>query len=283
MIIDMHVHPIFFEGICEDEKTLKFREDQFGIFKQSPYPFDEIFAEMDYGKIDKAVLLPEDLTTVSGGCVVTNEEVQKTVATHPDRFIGFASVDPHRKDALDVLDYAFGELKLSGLKLNPSKQKFYPQDERLKAIYQKCIAYNKPIVFHAGMSWEPDAPAKYSQPIHFDEVAASFPELRMCLSHFGWPWVRETMMLLIKYPNVYTDTSMLYLDSPETFFEYIFQREMDRYTMDRNFGSQVMFGSNTPRFRAFKLKEALETVPMRSATREKIMGTNALRFLGLEE
>ena len=59
-------------------------------------------------------------------------------------------------DALEVLDHAFKDQKLSGLKLNPSKQAFYPDDPMMDPIYKKCLEYNKPIMFHAGMSWEPD-------------------------------------------------------------------------------------------------------------------------------
>ena len=112
MIIDMHIHPIFYDAICEDERELEFRKEAFGVFKQSPYGYEEMFAEMDYAKVDRAALLPLDLTTTEGGCIVTNEQVARLVKDHPDRFIGFASVDPRRADALEVLDYAFGTLGL---------------------------------------------------------------------------------------------------------------------------------------------------------------------------
>ena len=40
-----------------------------------------------------------------------------------------------------------------------------------------------------------------------------------------------------------------------------------------------MFGANGPRFRAFKLKRALDKVPMRDYAREGLYHQNALRFL----
>lgn len=46
----------------------------------------------------------------------------------PDLFFGFASVDPYREDALEVLEKAFKEQGLMGLYLNPSKQAFFPDD-----------------------------------------------------------------------------------------------------------------------------------------------------------
>lgn len=282
MIIDAHVHPIYFDMICKDEEALTFRQEQFGVFKQTPYGFDEIVAEMDYGKIDRSILLPLDLTTQSGGFIVSNEEIRTIIDLYPNHFIGFASVDPFRENAVEIVDHAFKNLKLSGLKLHPSKQKFYPDDEMLWPIYQKCLEYDKPIVFHAGLSWEPNALAKYAHPLNYEKVAIDFPKLRICLAHFAWPWVKEMMLLLIKYPNVYTDTSMLYMDSFKDFMNRIFTKEMDPLTLERNFSNQVMFGSNTPRFRAFKLKAAIEQLPLSEGVKAKLFGGNAIAFLGEE-
>ncbi|MCY1713683.1 amidohydrolase family protein [Caproiciproducens galactitolivorans] len=279
MLIDMHIHPIFYDIICENEKELGFRKDTFGVWKQGPMRFDELFAEMEAGSVDKAALLPLDLTTTAGGWVVNNDQIAKIVSVHPERFIGFASVDPHREDALEVLDYAFGTLKLEGLKLHPAKQKFYPTDAFMEPIYQKCIEYNKPILFHAGLSWEPNTPTKYCHPVAFEEVAINHPDLRICLAHFAWPWVREMVMLMIKYPNIYTDTSVLYLDSPEESIARVFTVDMGPLWFERSFYKQVLFASNGPRFRAFKIKRALDKIPMRDYAREALYSGNAIRFL----
>ena len=48
--------------------------------------------------------------------MLSNEEIDKIVRLDPGRFIGFATVDPNRADALEVLEHAFGTLKLRGLK-----------------------------------------------------------------------------------------------------------------------------------------------------------------------
>ena len=68
-------------------------------------------------------------------------------------------------------------------------------------------------------------------------------------------------MLMIKYPNVYTDTSLLYVDSPEEQMQELFTKDMGPMWFERCFPRQVMFGSNGPRFRAFKLKRALTKCP----------------------
>ncbi len=280
LIIDVHTHPIFHKAICENKETLEYRKREFGIFKQSPTPVESVLQEMDYNGVTRSVLLPLDLTTRSGGWIVANEEVRTLVDLAPDRFIGFASVDPYREDAAEALEYAFAHLKLSGLKLHPSKQKFYPDDDRLKPLYEICLKYDKPIMFHAGMSWEPDAPAIYSHPLRFEGVAIAYPELRICLAHFGWPWIQETTMLLLKYPNVFTDTSLLHMDNALDFYTQIFKVNMGPLWIERNLRDKVMFGTNTPRFKAKRLLPALEAMAFRPKTLQKILSGNAEVFLG---
>jgi predicted TIM-barrel fold metal-dependent hydrolase len=282
MVIDMHVHPGFFQDICGDRDKTEMRRRRYGLYKTSPYPLEHTLAVMNHAGIDKSVLLPLDLTTITGETIISNDEVRALVSLAPDRFIGFASVDPHREDALSELVRCFETLGLSGLKLNPSSQKFYPGDAMMAPIYELCIKYDKPILFHSGLSWEPNAPAKYARPLEFEDVALEYPGLRICLAHFGWPWIEETIMLLIKYPNVFTDTSLLYLDSPKDFYEQLFKKNMGPLWIDRNFADKVLFGSNTPRFRPVRLREGLEKIGLKPRTLEKILGLNAMNFLKLE-
>jgi len=258
------------------------RRQRYGLYKTSPCPLEHTLAVMDHAGIDKSVLLPLDLTTITGEVVISNDEVRTLVSLAPDRFVGFASVDPHRKDAAVELVRCFEDLGLSGLKLNPSSQRFHPGDAIMAPIYELCVKYDKPILFHSGLSWEPNAPAKYARPLEFEDVALEYPELRICLAHFGWPWIEETVMLLIKYPNVFTDTSLLYLDSPKDFYEQLFKKNMGPLWVDRNFADKVLFGSNAPRFRPVRLREGLEKVGFKPRTLEKILGLNAVHFLKLE-
>ena len=46
MVIDMHVHPIFYKSICDNKEELEFRKDTFGVWKQGPMDWDEAFAEI---------------------------------------------------------------------------------------------------------------------------------------------------------------------------------------------------------------------------------------------
>lgn len=281
-VIDIHTHPAFFEPICADSAQLAFRRQTLGLYKAGTAPLQHIFNQMRAAQIDRLALLPLDLTTRAGQEVVSNAEIQRLVALDPERFIGFASVDPFRADACAVLEQAFNGLGLAGLKLHPARQQFSPADPRLFPLYEICLRANRPVMFHAGISLQPESLGHFGHPAGFEELALCFPKLRFCLAHFGWPWVTETASLLLKYPNVYADTGLLYFDSAREFYEQVFRRTLGEHWIDRSLRHQVMFGSNNPRFEQQRMIEALRSFGWRAGTLELVLGRNALVFLGQE-
>lgn len=286
MVIDMLVHPLLYGDIYkpgDGPDGFAFWEREYGMGHMGPMDWEEIEVELNAGDVQLSALMPIDASTASGGCFATNEQIAQIVAAHPDRFIGFASVDLHCPDAAERLERAFRDLGARGLSLHPAKQGFAPDDPLAEPLYELCETYNRPVVFHAGMSWEPKAPLAQSHPLAFERTIMDHPNVRFGLTHFGWPWVRETVAMLLKYPNCYADTSITYLDSPEEMMSRLFTIDMGEHWFERSFSHQVMFASNTPRFRAFKLKRALDAVPMPDDVRELLYSGNALRFLDGEE
>lgn len=282
MVIDLHTFPGFFEEICQDPERVSFRREQYFLYKQHIWPLSLFCLQMDAAGIDKSVISAEDVTTRAGDTIVSNEEIKTLVDLCPDRLIGFASVDPRREDAVEVLERAFTELGLAGLKLSPAVQRFMPGDSMLDPIYRTCLKYGKPVLFEAGMTWVKNSPTKYSHPLLFEDVAIAYPELSMCLGHFGWPWVRETAMLILKYPNLYADTALLYFDSPTQFFQQTFQVEMGPYWIDRMLYDKVMFGSTYPRIEQKRMVKAVNALNLRPPQKEMVLGLNAMKFLGME-
>lgn len=283
MVIDVHSHPHLYDVINETSEDLAFRKQSFGTFLSgiNPVEFEKIL--LDDAQIDKIVLLPEDYSTEEGRAITSNDEMAKIVSCAPDRFIGFASVDPRSENAKEELIRAFDELNLKGLKLNVSRLKMYPTDPALMALYEICQEKGKPVMFHAGYSWEPNTPAKYAQPILFEDVAIAFPQMNMCLAHMGFPWWNETIMMLMKYPNVYADTSMVYMDSPRNWYKQMFTVNMNLNWLQNCLWDKIMFGSNNPRFRHIRSLDGIKNLPLRPDVMEAILGGNAMRFLGMEE
>lgn len=276
----MHVHPTFYDPINLDSKLEELRHDAMDIHMNGTAPLEHIFNQMKCAGLDKMCLLPQDYSTELGRTLVTNDEISKLVDIAPDKFIGFASVDPLADNASELLEHAFGDLKLKGLKLHSSRGHYYPMDERLKPVYDICEKYKKPIIFHSGLSWEPNTLTKYSRPIEFEELAQNRPNLKICLAHFGWPWVQETAMLMLKYPNVYADTGILYFDNAWEFYQRVFTKDLPITWIDRSLRYQVMFGSNNPRFEQIRMADAISKLGFRASTIDLIKGENAIEFLG---
>ena len=277
MVIDMNVSPAFIEELQSSDEQLAFCRNQMGLYKTDEISIQSMKTLCNVSGIDKLCLLPLDL--FQKGNLGTNEQVSELVHKEPELFIAFASVDPHREDALELIETAFTELGLSGLFLHPSQQKFYPDEEWMYPIYELCIQHNKPIIFHSGMSVRPNTVSKYSHPLRFEEVACKYPDLRICLQHFGWPWIREVCMLLLKYKNVYTDTSLLYFDNPKEFYHQSFGIDIGEHWIDRSLRHQVMFASEEPRLEQHRMIEAIRQINWRESTKKMVLGENAITFL----
>lgn len=280
MVIDMHVHPAFIEEAGFSKEKLEYNRQILGLYKTEEFGIDQWRRDCEVAKIDRLCILPLALSKEAGEGTMTNEQTAELVKKAKGMLIGFASVDPSRTDAVEVLEYAFTDLRLKGLKLHPSKQKIYPSDKRLLPIYQICEKYNKPVIFHSGVSMEPGTLVKYAHPLEFEEVAYRHPNLRICLAHFGWPWVKEVCMLMLKYPNVYTDTAMLYFDNPKEFYHQCMEVDIGPHWIDRSLRHQVMFGSDDPRLEQRRMIQAIRNMNMRESTKELILGGNAVEFLG---
>jgi len=90
-------------------------------------------------------------------------------------------------------------------------------------------------------------------------------------------------MLMVKHPNVYADTGLLYFDSAKEFFTRLFTQEIPITWIDRSLRHQVMFGSDNPRFEQIRMAHAIDDLELRESTIELIKGANALEFLnGME-
>ena len=65
------------------------------------------------------------------------------------------------------------------------------------------------MIFHSGTTYsiEKKALFKYARPIYIDELAVRFPECKIIISHFGFPYHLETATVIYKNENVFTEIS----------------------------------------------------------------------------
>ncbi|MGA2460064.1 MAG: amidohydrolase family protein [Candidatus Bathyarchaeia archaeon] len=278
--VDVHVHP----------PTKEFLIDAGGIHaeaaaKKFGHPiklatFEEMLEEYSVCGVEKLVMFAWDAETTSHRPAVSNEFVSKAVDRYPDRILGFASVDPHKKQAVKELDHSIRELKLSGLKLHPQVQAFEPNDPKYYPIYSKCLELNVPITFHtgstnwgAGLKGGGNVKLRFSNPMLLDDVAADFPELQIIMAHPGWPWQDEQLAIAAHKENVYIDLSGW---SPK-----YFQPLLVTY-MTKMIPEKFMFGTDYPMLSPKRWLDDFGGLNVNSDVRRMVLSENARKLLRIK-
>lgn len=158
--------------------------------------------------VDRAIVLAFAGPRI--GFDVPNEYVAAYVAEHPEKLIGFASVDARDADAPATLERAIGELGLRGLKLAPTYQGFDPLSPEAMAVYEVADGLGLPILWHQGTTFVRSAELRWALPLQIDQVAIRFPDLRIVIAHLGHPWIDDALVVVRKHPNVFADISALH-------------------------------------------------------------------------
>ena len=143
------------------------------------------------------------------GAEVPNQIISKYLKSSPERLFGFAGIDPYDCDAVPEMRRLHEEDDFVGFTLSPACQAFHPCDTRAMRLYELAQEKNMPVYFLYGMRLPETAYMEYAQPLAIDEIARSFPSLKIIISHMGFPWVEQTISLLAKHPNIYADVAGL--------------------------------------------------------------------------
>jgi predicted TIM-barrel fold metal-dependent hydrolase len=277
--IDFHTHPLLVREMIARHPELERAARETFYIGNNFQPLESFLLELDLADLEKAVILPIDATTSRNATVYTNEQIAELCAMSP-RLIGFASVDPQQPDAPDKLREAVTKLGLRGLKLAPAMQQFYADDPSVYPIYQTARELGIPILFHAGMSWEPGSRLQYGQPMQFENVVADFPDLQIVLAHLAWPWVTDAVALALKYPNLHLDTSALYFDNPRDFLRHAMTHVVPLTVFERSLRKQILFGSNYPRVEIKNMAAAVRGLGFSDECLDLVFRENADRLLG---
>jgi predicted TIM-barrel fold metal-dependent hydrolase len=233
MIVDCHTHIFATEHWSEEfiRDSIRATGKPIGYDK----PWSEHWQAMQV--VDKAIVF--GLRAKHTGIVVPNDFIAAYVNEHPEKLIGFASVDPNEQNYLDELRRAVEELKLRGLKLGPIYQNYAPMDERMQPVYEYCQRRRLPILIHQGTTFPRVAPLKFALPILLEDVAFAYPDLKIVIAHLGHPWIAETMVLIRKHPNLYADISALHY-RPWQFYNALVM------AMEYGVMGKLLFGTDYP-------------------------------------
>jgi predicted TIM-barrel fold metal-dependent hydrolase len=228
-----------------------------------------------------AVVFTVDAETQLGHPALSSSEIAAGAARHNDVLIPFGSVDPRGSDPIGAARRLVEESGVRGFKFHPTVMGFDPGDERHYPLYAEIARLGVPALFHtgqtgigAGVPGGSGLHLRYSNPMLLDDVAAEFPNLQIVFAHPSVPWQDEAISIATHKANVWIDLSGW---SPKYFPEQLV-RAARSYLQDR-----VLFGSDYPMLHPVRWMNDFAALGFDDAVVRKIMLSNALRLLGLDD
>ncbi|MGB6031267.1 MAG: amidohydrolase family protein, partial [Bacteroidota bacterium] len=205
---------------------------------------DALQQEMRRNRIDVAMVLTSYKT--ARGRPATRDVVSATRDVPHVSVVAGLSYLAFRREQLDELREFLQDGHVRGLKLYPGYEPFYPNDQKLRGVYELAEEFDVPVMIHTGDTYSAKGKLKFSHPLNVDEVAVDFPGVNIIICHLGNPWFRDTMEVVYKNANVYTDISGLVLgDFTDRFERYMSKQfqEMMIYGLEPD---KVLFGTDWP-------------------------------------
>lgn len=240
MLIDAHAHV---------------GDSLFGV-RQS---VEGLLASMSEHDIAQAVLVP--LRPPGYHLEPENDRVAAAVEAYPNRFAGFARVDPWQGEAaLRELRRALEDLGLVGLYLHPFEEQFAANDEIVFPLVELLRDRGLPLLLAGGYP-------VFSHPSQIGDLARQFPEVTIIATHGGQINISGLLLadatrMLRANPNVIMETSGIYR---EDFIED---------TVNELGAERVVFGSNAPYMDQGFEAARIRLAHLDEATKDAIGGEN---------
>jgi predicted TIM-barrel fold metal-dependent hydrolase len=241
------------------------------MFKDVPHweegelddPVAWLVAELDRHGITQAIVHVED------------EDGQRAVREHPDRFYAGINIDPNAgMDAVRKIDRYAKDWDLKCVGAFPAG--LYPQvalnDKKFFPIYAKCVEVDVTFASTVGVPG-PRIPFAPQQVEFLDEICWFFPELRFVTRHGCEPWTALAVKLMLKWPNLYYSTT--------AFAPKHYPKDIVAYANTRG-ADKVMFSGYFPAGLSYDRQfSELPDVPFRDNVWPKFLRENAQRAFKL--
>jgi predicted TIM-barrel fold metal-dependent hydrolase len=156
---------------------------------------------MDDADIARAVVMTyTELPAVNPTAL---EYLAGQIASFPDRLIGYVRVHPWYPEALDLVERAFGDFHMKGVKLHPVGNLSHPASDVSLRVIRRAAAHRAPVLFHCGDE-------ALTTPLQIALAAEAVPQATIILGHMGGYFhVDEAIDVAARYPNVYLETSAM--------------------------------------------------------------------------
>jgi predicted TIM-barrel fold metal-dependent hydrolase len=273
--IDFHIHlalkelDVVYEGAEDSGKKLPVLRKDIQVL-----PVDSLIADLDRASIDLGVFQADGRPDKKVSLDLLMRSALGALGRHALRFIFFAGVGlfPYAQEGEKGISPILSLMKqyhIRGLKIVPSREIRYPNEPFWYPLYEALSDSKHVILFHTGQTFFPQDKLKYNHPLALDEVAVDFPNLSIVMAHFGFPWFLDALSIARRHPNVFVDLSGLSLGALEL---------MPWKLIESSIQDKVLFGSDYPMGKPSEVVTFLDHLPIKSETKEKILGANACRI-----
>ena len=206
-----------------------------------------------------------------------NDDMVDLLKDYPGRFIGIANIDPLKKEeAFQEIDQYVLHGPASGVIIehawSANKEHWFVTDKRAYDVYEKLEQNNIPVLFSFGGRGVKNQ--EYYNPKYIDELAFSFPKLKMALCHGGWPYVIQACHAAVQHSNVYLSPDVYMMSFTAGYQDYV---TAANYQLQ----DKILFGTAYP---VMSLKDGIEQFEkiLASDVVEKVLYKNAVQFFSDE-
>ncbi|MFT7602374.1 MAG: putative TIM-barrel fold metal-dependent hydrolase [Acidimicrobiales bacterium] len=236
---------------------------------------DLMFEEMAEASIEIGVIGVPGPTSDRGLDPTSADDILDIVAAHPDRFIGFGSVEPSNVGAAVTRIGELADAGLKGVTIDPSTASVSRRfdDKALYPLFDE--ASKRGLVVTTTMSSLLGPYMDDCRPEYADRVATDFPDLSVIIQHGGWPYCLEAVGAAYKQPNIFIVAGQ--------YIHYGFPGSEHYITALRHLlQDQLLFGSVYPNCGSLAdLRRIVSSWELPAAVEAKYLRHNAERVLGL--
>lgn len=205
-----------------------------------------------------------------------NEWTYEFVKKNP-RAIPFGCVWPEDEDRVEYIRKILDDYDFNGIKIQLLVQDFYPDDERMKEIYDLILDRGKWINFHVGTAPYRN---KYVGFKNFAKFVEKYPDMHMIIAHMGAFEYKKFFGLFDKCENLYFDTTMIYV--PDNIFP---ERKSKRPKPEEllSYQDRIFYGSDFPNipYEYERSTRGLLELDLPRSFYEKIFHENAERLFNI--
>jgi predicted TIM-barrel fold metal-dependent hydrolase len=239
---------------------------------------EAVIAALDAANIERSLITGFDERSSVGKTFVPNEVIAPLAERWPGRFIPFAGADVLAgMRAVRELEHWVKDRGFRGLSLRPFMVGLPADDRRYYPLYAKCAELGVPVSIHTSANWTTMKDNDLGHPRHIGVVAADFPELTIIMSHAGYPWVLEAVLLAWKHERVFVELAAhrpKYLAEAGTGWEPLMRFGQSTIADKVLFGTGWFLLGRPP----VQVADEFRALPVRADVLEKWMYGNAARL-----